>query len=223
MSDKRIDRFIHDTLSKLQESNDNALFDYENFPLRTLEEAVEKIILLIPHAMDYVKIAKKKCNQQSTVLNSDESAAIYLYTMETVVFSSLNDALQFEDRYALEPWFAFLKLFMTALKKLPSIKATLWRGIPGDAHLVSCSHDTRIWRRVTSCSMDFEALKVRLGEKGTLFAIDAINGKDVSAFSAFPEEREVILMPGTRIRDKCLPLDTDRLIVAHLEEIDPRE
>jgi hypothetical protein len=223
MSDKRIDRFVYDTLSKLQESNDNALFDYENFPLRTLEEAVEEIILRIPCAMDYVKVAKKKCNQQSTVLKCDESAAIYLYTMSTSVFSSFNNALRSENRYVLEPWFAFLKLFMTALKKLPSVKGTVWRGISSDADLASSSHDTRILWPVTSCSMDFETLKLLLGEKGTLFAIDAINGKDISAFSNFPVEREIILMPGTRVRAKCLPLDTDRLIVAHLEEIDPQE
>jgi hypothetical protein len=225
MPDKRLIRFVYDTLSKLQECNDNVLlFDYENFPVpRSLEEAVKKIIPRISHVMNYVEIAKKKCNRQSTVLNWDESAAIYLYTMSTSFFSSLNDALRLEDRYALEPWFAFFKLFMTALKKLPSIKGTVWRVIPGDDHLLSCSHDTRILWPVTSCSMDFEALKLRLGEKDTLFAIDVINAKDVCAFSAFPEEQEVILMPGTHVRDKCLPLNTGRLIVAHLEEIDPQE
>jgi hypothetical protein len=223
MPDERLDRFVYDTLSNLQECNDNVLFDYENFPVRTLEEAVKKIIPLIPCVMDNVEIAKKKCYWQSTVLNLDESAAIYLYTMSTSFFSSLNDALRLEDRYALEPWSAFLKLFMTALKKLPSIKGTVWRVISGDDHLLSCSHDTRILWPVTSCSMDFEALKLRLGKKDTLFAIDAINGKDVSAFSAFTAEREVILMPGTYVRDKCLPLNTDCLVVAHLEEIDPQE
>ena len=39
---------------------------------------------------------------------------------------------------------------------------------------------------------------VYLGDEGprTLFSIDAI-GVDIAAFSAFPEEREVLLLPGT--------------------------
>jgi hypothetical protein len=62
-----------------------------------------------------------------------------------------------------------------------------------------------------------------LGENGTLFAIDAIQGKDISAFSAIPDEQEVVLMPGTRVRCKHESLNfIDRLFVLHLEEIKPR-
>ena len=58
-----------------------------------------------------------------------------------------------------------------------------------------------------------------LGETGTLFVIDAIYGKDISAFSAFPDEQEIILMPGTRVRAKSESLSViDRLFVVHLEE-----
>jgi hypothetical protein len=59
-----------------------------------------------------------------------------------------------------------------------------------------------------------------LGENGTLFAIEAIHGKDISMFSAVPDEQEVILMPGTRVRAKSQSLNVmDRLFIIHLEEI----
>ena len=36
------DRFVNNTLSELQEANRNPIFGYEDSPILTLEEAVEK-------------------------------------------------------------------------------------------------------------------------------------------------------------------------------------
>jgi hypothetical protein len=61
-----------------------------------------------------------------------------------------------------------------------------------------------------------------LGESGTLFAIETIHGKDISIFSAVPDEEEVILMPGTRVRTRYQSLSViDRFFIIHLEEIVP--
>ena len=63
-----------------------------------------------------------------------------------------------------------------------------------------------------------------LGESGTLFNIETVHGKDISMFSAVPDEQEVILMPSTRVRAKFEPLNfIDRLFVIHLEEIDAQK
>jgi hypothetical protein len=52
-----------------------------------------------------------------------------------------------------------------------------------------------------------------------VFAIDATNGKDISEFSTFQEEQEVILMPGSRLRVKSKPLDfRNSLFIVHLGE-----
>ena len=37
----------------------------------------------------------------------------------------LNRALRSEDRSSLKPWFVFLKLFATALGKLPNLKKVI--------------------------------------------------------------------------------------------------
>ncbi len=48
-------------------------------------------------------------------------------------------------------------------------------------------------------------------------------GKDISAFSAIPDEQEVILMPGTCVRARCQSLSfIDRLFVVHLKEENPQ-
>ncbi|CAF4292721.1 unnamed protein product, partial [Adineta steineri] len=141
--------------------------------------------------------AKNRYNRHLDLLMRDESAAVYLYSMSSPFFRFLNEALRAEDRHALIPWFAYLKLFMTALKKLPSIKTVVWRGVYGDVSSVFANNNIDIWWSVNSTSMDLKIVQPFLGEHGTLFTIEAMHGKDISQFSANPEEKEVILMPGT--------------------------
>ncbi len=213
------DRFVNNTLSELQEANRSPIFGYEDSPILTLEEAVEKIIPLVSRVMDFVATAKKKYNRRSDLLTRDESAAVYLYSMPTPFFSRLNDALRIENRHALKPWFAFLKLFITALEKLPSTRKTVWRGVSGDVSSIFADGDVHIWWSVNSCSMDLKVVEKFLSETGTVFAIDAIDAKDISAFSTFPEEQEILLMPGTRVRAKCQSLNFEsRFFLVHLEE-----
>jgi hypothetical protein len=67
--------------------------------------------------------------------------------------------------------------------------------------------------------MDLSIVQPFIGESGTLFAVDAIYGKDISVFSAMPDEKEVVLLPGTRLRRRFESLNfIDRLFVVHLEE-----
>jgi hypothetical protein len=215
-------RFGYNTLSRLQEANHSPIFDVADLPVLTLEEAVEKLIPLIPEVMDYVAIAKKKYNRHSSLLTRDESAAIYFYSMPTSFFSHLQTALRAENRHALNPWLDFLKLLLTAFEKLPSTKATVWRGVNYDATLTFVGNDVYTWWTITSCSISVSIVQPFLGESGTLFAIETINGKDISLFSAVPDEQEVILMPGTYVRVKSQSLSfSDRLFIVHLEEINP--
>jgi hypothetical protein len=67
--------------------------------------------------------------------------------------------------------------------------------------------------------MNLQSVQPFLGDKGTLFAIDVIHGKDISAFSAIQDEQEIVLMPGTYVRRKHESLSfNDHLFVLHLEE-----
>jgi hypothetical protein len=213
------DRFVNNTLSELQETNRNPISGYEKLLVLTLEDAVEKIVSLVPEVKNYVLTAKNECNHHSTLLTRDESAAIYLYSMPISFFGRLNETLRAENRQALKPWFAFLKLFINALEKLPSIKTTVWRGVSGNVGSIFADGRERIWWGVNSCSKDLRVVEQRLGDVGTVFAIDAIHGKDISAFSTFSEEQEIVLMPGTHVRPKCQSLSfDDRFFLIHLEE-----
>ncbi|CAF4288718.1 unnamed protein product, partial [Adineta steineri] len=128
----RLNRFVDDNISELQAANRNPIHGYEELVLMPLEQAVEKIAPFIDNITKYVQDAKRNCNHNLNILTWDESAAIYLYTMPSPFFSSLNKRLRAEDRHALKPWFAFLKLFLTALEKLPSTKVSVWRAVSCD-------------------------------------------------------------------------------------------
>jgi hypothetical protein len=211
--------FVNNTLSELQEANRNPIYGYQHLPGLTLEEATKEIIPLVPGVADYVSTAKKKCNRRSTLLTTNESAAIYFYSMQTPFFSSLNNTLRAENRHALKPWFAFLNLFITALKKLPSTRDTVWRGINDDVSSMFVDNDVQTWWSVNSCSMALNVVEFYLGEKGTVLAIDAIDAKDISAFSAMPDEKELVLIPGTCVRVKCPSLNfKDHFFLIHLKE-----
>jgi hypothetical protein len=220
MTQQGPNRFINNNLPKLQEANHKAIIDYEDLPLLTLEEAVEKIIPFIPDVMDYVTTAKEKYNRHSTLLTRDESAAIYLYTMPTEFFSNLNRALRDPSRQVLKAWLHFLKLLITALKKLPSTKAIIWRGVNYDATSDFIDGEVYTCWYISSCSRNLDIAEKFLSKSGTLFAIDTIDAKDISMFSVVPEEQEVILMPGTRMRVKSRTSNLlQSFFIIQLEEI----
>lgn len=210
MEDTRRVHFVNNALSELENANHSPIYGYQHLPIMTLEESTEKLIPLIDGMANDVSIAKNHCKKEDLYsLTHDESAAIYLYTMATSFFRLLNEALRSEDRHALEPCFGFLKLFITALQKIPSTKRTVWRGVAGDVGSVFADGDIHIWWSINSCSLDLKVVERYLSNPGTLFAIDVIHGKNISAFSAFPEEQEIILMPGTSVSAKNLPLTVE--------------
>jgi hypothetical protein len=218
------DRFVNSALSELQEANRSPIYGYQHLRLMPLEEATETLIPLVPGVIDYVSTAKNECNRNTTLLTWDESAAIYLYTMPIPFFSLLNETLRAEDRHALQPWFAFLKLFITALQRLPSIEKTVWRGVSGDFGTEFDDGYVHTWWSVNSCSPDISVVEHflptldNLDNSSTLFAIDAIHAIDISAFSKLSEQ-EIVLIPGTRLRAKAHSLSfEDRFFLVHLEE-----
>ncbi|CAF1006607.1 unnamed protein product [Didymodactylos carnosus] len=104
---------------------------YELKPLVSLEEAVRPLESLISNIQGFVWTATGNSPQEKDGLLPNERAAIYLYTMECL-YRQLNAALRSEDRQTLIPYFSYLKLFLTALWKLPDVQDTVWRGMKGN-------------------------------------------------------------------------------------------
>jgi hypothetical protein len=213
----RRNRFWDSTISELQEANHNPVLGYRHLPVVSLEEAVKSIDRFVPHIEDYVEKAKEGC-KKNTPLTINESAAIYLYTMPDCCFHDrLNKACRTGNPYALEPWFPFLKLFITALRKLPSCSTTMWRGVGDITGSDFLEYDVHTWWSVNSCSSRVNVAGIFAGETGTLFCINAIYAKDITAYAANQDEEEFVLMPGTFLRVKRMDEENGRCIVL-LEE-----
>ena len=217
-------RFVNSVVSELQEANHSPIYGYQHLPVMKLEKAVESIVPIVPGLECYVAEAKEQCYRMSTDLTRDESAAIYLYTMPIPFFPKLNEDLRAKNRDALKPWFAYLRLLISALEKLPSAVMTIWRGVGDNVSTTFVNNGEEIWWSINSCSKNLKVVGQYIQGTGTVFAINTLHGKDISAYSAFEVEEEVALMPGTRLRISYSPFDFEgRLFIVHLkEEVKPR-
>ena len=185
-------------------------------PLLSLEEACEPLLSIFPRLPTHIQIAKQKSKKPADGLTQDESAAIRLSTMTwdatadefyPSLYSHLNEILKLDDRTKLRPWFRYLKLFLTALAKLPiQPRQTVWHGVRDD-HSADYPEGAEItWSSFSSCTTSLNVLEsgVYLGNSGarTLFSIETLNARSISAHSNSTTEDEVLLLPGTFLEVK---------------------
>ncbi|CAF1056702.1 unnamed protein product [Adineta steineri] len=203
------------------------IYGYRSEKLVSIEKALEPIESQINELQYYIKIAKKHCHFPSEHgLTRDQSAAVYIYTMEwgeTSLYRVLNIALRSENRQALKIWFPHLKLFDSALDKLPTVKEILWRGVPLDIGKNFNKNELMTWWSINSCSSSVNVIKDFLGnnKNSTLFLIEGINGKKVSGYTEYENEDEIILRMGTQFRVKSNALEqSNGSHIVHLVEID---
>lgn len=206
------------------------VYGYKTFPLVSIEEALAPLESQIAELPEMVKIAKVHCLFPSEHgMTRDQSAAVYIYSMEwseTSLYRVLNKALRSENRNDLKIWFKYLKLFDSALELLPSMSITLWRGISADVGASFKKNQIITWWSYNSCTSSVKVIENFLGSNSgsTLFLIEAINGKDISAYTQYPAEDEVMLPMGSTFRVKSDSLkEKNGSCIVHLTEINGDE
>ncbi|CAF0954926.1 unnamed protein product [Didymodactylos carnosus] len=205
---------------------------YQDQELVSLEESIKPIAQLFDDLEMHVWIAKQNCQAPVDNLTQDKSAAIYLYTMEfdssKSFYRLLNVALRSENRRSIVPWSSYLKLFMTALYKLPSKPQIVYRGVKGidlsDKYLKG-KHFA--WWGVSSCTTTVDVLQEEqfLGQNGEriLFNIECSNGQSIKSHSYYSDkEEEVILMPGSYFEVRGHLNSGHGLRIIQLQEIEPK-
>jgi hypothetical protein len=204
---------------------------YQDEPLLPLIETIKPISSFFNEIEDNVFVALHNCRNPGDDLNQQESASIHLYTMQfqggPSLYLLLNQALRAENRQELKPWFLFLKLFLTALHKLPSESRTILRGVKNVDLSSKYKTGTKFaWWGVSSCTTHLEVLESNefLGTTGerTLFSIECVNGKSIVNHSYFKnKEKEIILMPGSyfEVIGKLNP--SPQLHIIQLKQISP--
>ncbi|CAF4274848.1 unnamed protein product [Adineta steineri] len=107
---------------------ENLRSTYLKVPLLNLTEAIKKTTSFVKY--------EKNCPTGVTShtitpfgLTPDDLAAIKAYTSACGLYSDLNAALRTEKIEKIQPWFSYLKLFDTAINKIPPVKRRYCRGI----------------------------------------------------------------------------------------------
>ena len=208
---------MNDSVQELQQMNRKSLSECKNVSLASLEIAVETIAEFHPTVTDDASRAKESC-RKNTILTINESAAVYLYTMNRPFYPALNQALRAENPQALGPWLTYLKLLITALRKLPSCSITMWRDVASDIGSDFNQNIIHTWGSINSCSSKINVAACFAGQKGTLFCVNAIHGKDITMYSEFQRENEIVLMPGNRLQVQSKSFELNGFHIIRLNE-----
>ena len=219
--------------------NDTGAFDepivgYAAEPLLPLVKACAPLDNILHNLSHYVQLALHDTPEEPpNDLTIDESAAIRLYTIEweepyRSLYSMLNRTLKTGTRQDLRPYFKYLKLFMTALVKLPcEPPLTVWRGVTKNLSANFPPGTPVTWWSFSSCTTALTVLEnnMYLGVTGdrTLFSVEAINARTISAHSYFTTEDEVLLLPGTHMTVQSQFSPAPELHIIHLKQVEPEE
>jgi hypothetical protein len=207
---------------------------YAEEPLLPLHEACAPLIDIIHDISSYVQMALDETPPKPPDrLTIDESAAIRLYTIEwsgghRSLYSMLNYTLKTAAREDLRPYFRYMKLFLTALVKLPCVPpSTVWRGVTKDLSAQFPPGTLETWWAFSSCTTSLPVLEntMYLGNTGdrTLFSVEVINGRTISAHSHFVTEDELLLLPGTHMVVQSQFSPASELHIIHLKQVIPEE
>ncbi|CAF1444055.1 unnamed protein product [Rotaria sp. Silwood1] len=207
---------------------------YTNEPLLPLVKACAPLSNILYNLSKYVELALDETPEEpSDGLTIDESAAIRLYTLEwerphQSLYSMLNYTLKMANREDLRPYFKYLKLFLTALAKLPCVPPlTVWRGVTKNLSEEFPSGTIVTWWTFSSTTTSLTVLKnsIFLGNTGerTLFSVETINGRTIRAHSHFVTEDEILLLPGTHMIVQSQLNPAPDLYIVHLKQVEPEE
>ncbi|CAF1409759.1 unnamed protein product [Rotaria sordida] len=221
----RITDIVHELLEFIA-----PISGYEEMPLVPLEIAVEPLVSILPAIQSRAYIAKQRCENPADGLTQDESASIMLYTMswkplDKCLYFVLNDTLRSSDRQQkLEPWYLFLRLFLNALNRLPSLHKIAYRGVKLDLSKRYIKGKTIVWWGFSSCTTTVSILNsksfLRTTGDRTIFTLQCQSARDIRKHSYFPTEDEVLLMAATQFKVvSCL--NQGDLHIIQLEETRP--
>lgn len=210
------------------------LTGYAQAPLLPLAEACAPLTDTIDDLSMHVSIALETTPKEPVDdLTRDEAAAIRLYTMEwqtsrKSLYSVLNRTLKSADETSLKPWHQYLKLFLTALVKIPCAPIqTVWRGVRKNISNQFLPGTQVTWWNFSSCTATLTVLEsdLYLGTSGerTLFSIEILNGRNVRDHSFFDHEDEILALPGTHLEVKSQLNPAPDLHIIHLKQIKPEK
>mmetsp|Transcript_143485 Transcript_143485/g.250451 ORF Transcript_143485/g.250451 Transcript_143485/m.250451 type:complete len:1549 (-) Transcript_143485:370-5016(-) len=197
---------------------------------------------LLPHMLQqaklyaYLRMQTLTAAEQASGLTESDLQAIYIFTYESPIYRMLNQLLMKNEALDLAPWTDFLYHLIEGLKKLAPVKQQVFRGItyaldPAKWEEMYSVGSTVTWYNFSSASAEKGVVEGFLGDNNydaTLFIINHFSGRKIASFSFYPDEEEVLFLPGSRFKVKnVIGEDTARILnlsskVVELEEVSSR-
>lgn len=206
-------------LDRLKDGLDDRKDDLEDIvgiaskPLQTLVRACKELML--------DESAKKSVETVAGIgkgkLTVDEAAAIHMYTTNAL-YQKLNAALRNQDRKSVTVYFPYLRLLLSALRKLEPCAKPLYRGVNLDLASQYPEGSTVTWWAVSSCTTELAVANSFGG--GTLFKIKPRTSVPIKMFSAYKNEEELVLAPGIQLKVLKVSKIGKGKTEIHLEELD---
>jgi len=190
---------------------DKLLFPESWTRTKSFEESLEAFCLSRKEINDLVDFGVRKkihAKELNIELTSDHASAILAYTQETSnnVYEKLNAACRCSNAkndLELASYRDFLDYLIQAVEAMPNFVGRAYRGI--DVYVAPKLYEvdsTITWHQFSSCSKNALITAKFLGHtgkslEGSLFVLQLTNGKEISSFSQFPGEEEVLVAPNS--------------------------
>lgn len=134
-------------------------------------------------------------------MSGDFFASIVLYTGNSI-YRELNQALR-QQHAAVPKFLPYLRLLFEATGCMRTRQVTLWRGIAANLYDEYAVGAEITWWSVSSCTADESVARnfmSQLGGKATLITLQTTSAIDITPLSIYENEKESLLMPGTRFK-----------------------
>lgn len=153
-------------------------------------------MMLLDAKINLIKIIST-CSDNFS-LNPNHILAIYLYSANLDLFKNVNQNLS--SLVINSPWYGFIVCLYQGLKLLPDYKGECFRAVDKifDNTIYKLGNQIE-WGGFSVSNIDWknssELIKLK---RGMIFIIKSKTGKSISFCSKYPQEKEIVFLPGTK-------------------------
>ena len=172
-------------------------------------QGLAKLDSIISGCQDWFENFKRKPNHNPHNLSDDEILALGFYTYDLGVnggkqdenfYFQLNEMLRRKangNQKVPREWQGYLYFLQTALSKFPSKILDVYRGIPNMSVIKEqyTLGRTVHWSSFSSATTNQKKAIEFATRNGVVLKLKTLTGKNITAYSVFPEEEEILLAP----------------------------
>jgi hypothetical protein len=154
-------------------------------------------MILMDAKINLIKIISTS-DINNMLLNPNQILAIYLYTANLELFRGVNKNLS--SMTLGSPWFGFISCFYQGIKSLPNYIGECFRAVNTlfDSQIYALGNKVE-WCGFSVSNIDWKnSSELIRQKKGIIFIIKSKTGKNISYYSKFPQEKEIVFLPGTK-------------------------